>query len=193
MSPPLMNIAAESRKPGDSADREGVTGARRQDAAPRVSMLKTILVPVDFSACSLKSLTYAVALAKQFGASVILLHVVEPLRAGSRFASPEDHVRLRHAAERALAELARHEVLPHVEASPFVREGVPGQAITDFARMAGVDLIVIATHGYTGLKRVLLGSTAQRVVLHASCPVLVVRERQHEFVAATQEAEMESP
>ena len=56
------------------------------------------------------------------------------------------------------------------------------QLIVDSARMLKVDLIIISTHGYTGLKHVLLGSTTERVVRHAPCPVLVVREGEHEFI-----------
>jgi nucleotide-binding universal stress UspA family protein len=63
-----------------------------------------------------------------------------------------------------------------------VRLGHPYQEITDAARELKVDLIVISTHGYTGLKHVLLGSTAERIVRHAPCPVLTVREKEQDFV-----------
>ena len=67
-------------------------------------------------------------------------------------------------------------------ADSLVRVGHPYQEITQAAQELKADLIVIATHGYTGLKHILLGSTAERVVRHASCPVLTVREREHDFV-----------
>jgi len=162
-------------------------------ASRDVCRLKSILVPVDFSPCSLKALTYAVALAKEFDASVVLLHVAEPWHAGERFASVGQRGQLRQDAAQRLAQLVSGEVSPRVEARWFLREGVPGQVISDFARKICADLIVIATHGYTGLRSVLLGSTTQRVVQHAPCPVLVVRERQHEFITAAPTRKAESP
>jgi universal stress protein A len=65
----------------------------------------------------------------------------------------------------------------------LVRHGVPFNEISGTASTLKADLIVIATHGYTGLKHVFLGSTAERVVRHAPCPVLVVREDEREFIA----------
>ena len=62
----------------------------------------------------------------------------------------------------------------------LVRHGVPYVEVTDAARTLKMDLIVITTHGYTGLKHVFLGSTAERIVRHAPCPVLTVREKEHD-------------
>jgi len=67
-----------------------------------------------------------------------------------------------------------------VKATAVVRDGKPFEEICQSAKTVGADLIVLTTHGYTGLKHVWLGSTAERVVRHASCPVLVVGEREHE-------------
>jgi nucleotide-binding universal stress UspA family protein len=64
----------------------------------------------------------------------------------------------------------------------LVRYGTPFAEITDAARTLKADLIILTTHGYTGLKHVFMGSTAERVVRHAPCPVLTVREKEHEFV-----------
>jgi nucleotide-binding universal stress UspA family protein len=66
----------------------------------------------------------------------------------------------------------------------MVRIGSAWQEITEIARDRDIDLIIIGTHGYTGLKHLVLGSTAEKVVRHAPCPVLTVREKEHEFVDA---------
>ena len=70
----------------------------------------------------------------------------------------------------------------NVRGQALVRLGQPHREITEAAKELHVDLIVLATHGYTGLKHAFLGSTAERVVRHAPCPVLTVREREHDFV-----------
>jgi nucleotide-binding universal stress UspA family protein len=67
---------------------------------------------------------------------------------------------------------------------PLVRKGRPHREIVEAARTLKVDLIVISTHGYTGVNRALLGSVTERVVREAPCPVLVVREREHDFIKA---------
>ena len=69
-----------------------------------------------------------------------------------------------------------------IGAEALVRAGQPYYEITTAAKELDVDLIVITTHGRTGLKHALLGSTAERVVRHAPCPVLTVREREHDFI-----------
>jgi nucleotide-binding universal stress UspA family protein len=71
---------------------------------------------------------------------------------------------------------------PKMMERSLVRFGSAFAEITEAARTLKADLIILATHGHTGLKHVVLGSTAERVVRHASCPVLVVREKEHEFV-----------
>jgi nucleotide-binding universal stress UspA family protein len=77
--------------------------------------------------------------------------------------------------------LAQDEVEELIPVQAEVRTGKPYNEIVLAAKKLGADLIVIATHGYSGLKRALLGSTAERVVRYAPCPVLVVREKEKEF------------
>jgi nucleotide-binding universal stress UspA family protein len=139
---------------------------------------KRILVPTDFSSTSIAALKYAVLYARQFGASLDLLHVLEP----PPFLSDLKDVPLamtdQEAAKKVtaeLAKLARREVGAAVPTTPLVRTGKAYVEITEAARELKADLIVIATHGYTGLKHTLLGSVAERVIRHAACPVLVVR------------------
>jgi nucleotide-binding universal stress UspA family protein len=155
------------------------------ELVPALLKIKDILVPVDFSEPSLKALKYALAFAEQFGAKLSLLHVVEPIVVPD-FASvpmPMDNNRLATSAKARLEHLCKRRGLERrLVHKKLVRTGAPFREITDAARVLKVDLIVIATHGYTGLAHAILGSTAERVVRHAPCPVLTVREKEHEFV-----------
>jgi nucleotide-binding universal stress UspA family protein len=149
--------------------------------------LKKILVPIDFSECSRKALQYALPFARQFDAALTLLYVVEPIPyTGSEHYEmnlPLLEKQMREGAEKNLAELAEKEIGDRARVEKSVRSGRPFAEIINAAETRDIDLIVISTHGHTGLKHVLLGSTAERVVRHAPCPVLVVREQEHEFVA----------
>jgi nucleotide-binding universal stress UspA family protein len=143
--------------------------------------IKSILVPLDFSAPSMKALDYAVAVAKQFRAKLTLLHVVEPIATADFAASVplvmEDD-KVMAAAKRELQTAVKSARIPHrMLEMVLVRFGRSFHEIAEAARTRKVDLIVISTHGYTGLKHALLGSTTERVVRHAHCPVLVVRQR----------------
>jgi nucleotide-binding universal stress UspA family protein len=145
--------------------------------------LRKILVPIDFSECSRKALHYATALAKLCQAEIFLLHVLEmppvPVQA-LEIAFMDDTPK-----ESAAKELSEWQA--HVGSPTSVKSLVcSGSAYTEIVRTAeenNMDLIVIGSHGRTGLARLILGSTAERVVRHATCPVLVVREHEHDFVA----------
>jgi nucleotide-binding universal stress UspA family protein len=157
-------------------------------ASPGRFQLKTILVPVDFSSFSNKALDYALAFAEQFGAKVTLLHVVEPMVYPESYvptpaAADELNHHLITSAEQRLARQREALGEQGAEVRTVARAGRPFIEICEFAREAGVDLIILATHGYTGLKHVLLGSTAERVVRHSPCPVLTVRAEEQDFVA----------
>jgi nucleotide-binding universal stress UspA family protein len=149
--------------------------------------LKSILVPMDFSPSAQKALHYALSFAEQFGATITLLNVVEPAVYPTELGYiPVEidalHKTIETSAREKLAQLAQEQIEPRFRANTLVRVGRPYHEIITAARELNVDLIVIATHGYTGFKHVLLGSTAERVVRHAPCPVLTVREREHDFV-----------
>lgn len=154
------------------------------ELVPAVLRLETILVPTDFSPQSEKALRYALAFARQFNARLTLLHVLEPL-AGPDFAYfplVQARDKVARAAKHRLAGLAtRFEATPGIIERTLVRDGRAYQVITEIARKSRANLIIIATHGYTGTARLLLGSTTERVVRHAPCPVLVVRETEAEF------------
>jgi nucleotide-binding universal stress UspA family protein len=150
--------------------------------------LHRILVPTDFSKYSDVALNYAVALAEKFGAKLFLLHVVQDLAlfipdavaVAPPIAPPVEQfiAAARDALERAVQ--ANNLDRPGVERE--VREGTPFFEIIRYAKEKEMDLIVMGTHGHTGLAHVLLGSVTERVVRKAPCPVLTVRHPEHEFV-----------
>jgi len=149
--------------------------------------LKRILVPVDFSPLSKKAVEYSARLAQQFGATLSLFHAVEPdippAFDGFMVAPPpiSNGSSATCAGQmKALLGSVRSAGVTHVESN--VRCGLASIEIVDAAKELDVDLIVIATHGYTGWKHFAIGSTAERVVRAAPCPVLVVREKEHEFI-----------
>ena len=164
---------------------QGHATAPATPLAPVRLHLKKVLVPVDFSEPSRKALHYAQAFAEQFGARLTLLHVVEPLSYPPDFAVvpllPPD------AEGPRLRELTKHledlgrSVGGGVETEALVISGRPWQGVVDYAKESDTDLIIVSTHGYTGLKHVLLGSVTEKIVRHAPCPVLVVRDEEHDF------------
>jgi nucleotide-binding universal stress UspA family protein len=140
--------------------------------------LKRILVPLDFSPPSRRALRFAREWAALFGAEIGLLHVVEPTVAAGEFGTVpmgQGQRDLAGRARAALQELVREEFPESPRVSVEVRKGSPSDQIAAVAGEWKADIIIIATHGRTGLKHALLGSTAERVVRHAPCPVLTLR------------------
>ena len=156
------------------------------ELVPQILRLKRILVPTDFSETSKKAVQYAVRFAEQFGCDIILLYVVEPVTplvgaplAVEPFMEKDEF----STAEKELAEIAAESHTNGARyVSSFVRVGNAPNEITKVARDFDIDLIIIGTHGYTSWRHLCMGSTAERVVRSAPCPVLVVREKEHEFV-----------
>lgn len=148
-------------------------------------VLERILVPVDFSDCSRQALRYAIPFAREFDAEIVLLYVAQ-----INYPSPEVidlnlpalEAELRAGGERQLAALVAGHIDPGLRTRTLVRTGQPFREIIDVAREQDIDLIILSTHGRTGLSHVFLGSVAEKVVRHATCPVFVVREKEHEFV-----------
>lgn len=146
--------------------------------------IKTILVPSDFSECSRKALAYALPLARQFNARIVLLHVADFQYAGSEIDNlelPLIEKQVANTYRKRLADLAEVEAEPR-RVEPAVRIGKVVPEIISAAKEIGADMIGIATHGCPAAERTFLGSTTERVVRHALCPVLVVREKEHEFL-----------
>lgn len=150
--------------------------------------LQRILVPTDFSKFSQAALTYAVAFAEKFDAELYLLHVVQDLAlfipdavaVTPPILPPVEQfaTAAREAMERAVDDNKLH----HLKVFKEVREGTPFFEIIRYAREKDIDLIVLGTHGHSGLAHVLLGSVTDKVVRKAPCPVLTVRHPEHEFV-----------
>ncbi|MFM1769063.1 MAG: hypothetical protein RJA22_1592 [Verrucomicrobiota bacterium] len=146
--------------------------------------LKRILVPVDFSDCSRKALRYALPFAKEFEASIILLHVVAPFLPPAEMSLVDVadlELRMRESATRELAAL-RASVAKQAPVETALRLGRPDTEILHAARELDADVIVLSTHGRTGLAHMFLGSTAEQVVRRAPCPVFIVRQQEHEFI-----------
>lgn len=144
--------------------------------------IKRVLVPVDFSGDSLNALAYARALVKPFNAEVVIVHVIEPIY----YAAPADMYmtspnlatlideQQRVAAQQLKRIAADLEKKGH-RVRTILKTGSAAQVIIDTAQRSGTDLIVMATHGHTGLAHLFMGSVAEKVVRTASCPVLTVR------------------
>jgi universal stress protein A len=155
--------------------------------------LKSILFPTDFSPAGDAARDYAIALARQFDAELHLLHVMEDLSArlpefGMGLAFPafvaDSNERLKDYEQQAIAQLSA--ITPDGEAQLrraviAVKEGRTFEQVTEYAKSHAIDLIVMGTHGRSGLAHVLLGSVAERVLQHAPCPVLTVRPKDFEF------------
>lgn len=143
--------------------------------------IKKILAPTDFSQHSKRALQYAVELGRVHDAEIILGHVMEPpiyptMFEGAAVAVPPLDESF-HRQLREHLETMRKEEIGDLPCKVIVREGSPTNELVELAREEDVDLIVIATHGYTGIKHMLLGSTAEKIVRSAPCPVLTVREK----------------
>jgi nucleotide-binding universal stress UspA family protein len=159
---------------GDSSRRKSQA---QETQFPQV--VREILVPVDFSTASSQALSVAGDWAERFGARVHLLYAIEPPTVpqwGYVFLALREG-KLRKEAEEQLNKLRRH-VSPGVTVTTEVRSGYGAEyEICEMARKRKTDLIVIGSHGAGAIRRAMMGSTAERVVRHAPCPVLVIREQ----------------
>jgi len=138
--------------------------------------VRTILVPVDFSACSLAGLDHAVALAAPRRATIHILHVVDPIVSGLGEVGPIATGVLTRFQDR-LTRLAASAATRDVDTQVHVAVGSVEEEILDMVDRYRVDVIVMGTHGCSGWGHLLLGGTAERVVRRAQCPVLTVKER----------------
>jgi nucleotide-binding universal stress UspA family protein len=141
-----------------------------------------ILVPVDFSPHAERAFCYATTLARRLGARLALLHVVEdPFATGAWSGEiyvpnvPELLKNLIDGAERQLATMKDGAAALGIGVETAVITGRPARSIVEYASSDGVDLIVMGTHGHTGLAHAVMGSVAERVVRKAPCPVLTIR------------------
>lgn len=142
-------------------------------------LIRTILVPVDFSDCSLAGLTYAVRFAKEVGARIVVLHVADlgPVMMTSgrgEYDSPSYMEAARRRCDDQMQAFLKRVDFDGVPVDTLAVAGHCPATIYRAAEKQGADLIILSTHGRTGLRRALLGSVAESTVRHAGCPVLVV-------------------
>jgi universal stress protein A len=143
--------------------------------------IKKVLVPIDFSDYSKNSLRYSINFVKCFNAELILVYVVEPIIYPPDFsmgqiAVPAMDVELDKRAAEELAKLARTEIPHQMKVKTIIKTGKPFVEIIETAAEENVDLIIIASHGHSGVEHILFGSTADKVVRKAPCPVLSLRD-----------------
>jgi nucleotide-binding universal stress UspA family protein len=131
--------------------------------------IERILVPIDFSPPSLRALDDAAEFSLPYEAQLIVLHVVER----ARFELPP--AKEKAAAGVKLAQIQRRLTQRGIDCRTLVRSGSPYKTIIDEAQKIKANLIVISTHGWTGLAEFLIGSVAERIVRGSPCPVLVIR------------------
>jgi universal stress protein A len=138
--------------------------------------IKSILHPTDFSQCAASAFLFARALAKEHGARIILLHVFEVPVVGPAGMVPFPPPAPRNDREVLKAQLqAIATANPDLQIECRLAENEPASSILDAARQSGCDVIVMGTHGRTGLSRMLMGSVAEKVVRHAKCSVLTLK------------------
>ena len=141
--------------------------------------IKKIICPVDFSELSRKSLQYANEFAKLSNGQVFLVGVIEndPTITYSKGLEKE-----RAEEEQKLLALIEEEDMAGIVADYVIYEGFPEECILDYAKRQEADVIIMGSHGRRGLKRMILGSVAEHVIRRSPCPVLVVKENEHEFI-----------
>jgi universal stress protein A len=143
--------------------------------------IKTILCPIDFSEISANALEYAVFLASHHHAELLMLHVVEQLHEFEHYQilvlTPQELAE--KMEKQAYEELNRltEQIKKTVKVEIVVRQGKPFVEIIKAAKEKNMDLIVMASHGRTGVSHMLMGSVAEKVVRKANCPVLIVRDK----------------
>ncbi len=160
-----------------------------------MSLIKKILVPVDFSEYSKDALKYAVQFAKQFNAKLYIIYVIEPVIYPADFsmgqvAIPSLENDIKNRADEEMDSLIKSLVDPSLETEKIIKTGKPFVEIIETARDLDADIIIMATHGHTGVEHLLFGSTAEKVVRKAPCPVLTLRKPIKGFQFSTQNSQV---
>jgi nucleotide-binding universal stress UspA family protein len=144
--------------------------------------LKKILVTTDMSDYSLAAMGYASSFGLLYSSKLYLLYVADmppvvPVIQGVDFDDSLNRRTTEEGIKKELEEFVSKRMNPDIKVTPLVRTGVPAEEIRRFAEEEGIDLIVMATHGRTGLKHIVMGSVAEKVVRISSIPVLTVKPR----------------
>jgi nucleotide-binding universal stress UspA family protein len=147
---------------------------------------KKILVPTDFSESAKYALPFAIDLAEKYGADLQLLHVVEPIAmpvdfAWGTYSYPDIEKQLSGHVEKTLESIIAEQIPENLKVISAIAHGKSWREIITFARANEIDLIVMATHGMSGFSHALYGSTAEKVIRKAPCPVLTVRHPEVKF------------
>ncbi len=148
--------------------------------------LKKILCPIDHSDCSKEALKYAVSFAMKDEATLYLLHVIdirtfdESLDMIAKRPSPDDETIKQLKIK--LLECVPGEISSDMQIEAIIVQGIPFAEIINIAKEKEIDLLVMGTHGRTGIAHIMLGSVSEKVVRKAPCPVLTVRQTGHKFV-----------
>ncbi len=147
--------------------------------------IQKILCPVDFSAPSRNALRYANEFAKAMNAKITVMHVIQPQPITADINVPyiPPEVDLEKNARDDLDHIIKETVHEGVVVEKVIAFGLPSDCITAQAKQENVDVIILGTHGRSGISRLLMGSTAENVIRHATCPVLVVKALEKEFIS----------
>jgi len=143
--------------------------------------IKTILVPTDFSELSNAAVDYALSMAKRTGSKMVFMHTLEWPDHPDEMTpmADEGYSFMKDRGNAFLHDLVEMAEKEGMEASAVLADGVPFVEIIRAARNHGADLIIMGTHGRTGLSHVMMGSQAEKVVRQAPCPVLTIKSPQH--------------
>ena len=154
------------------AGKNGTTGAAATSA------IKRIVVPIDLSTCSLDALEYAVQFAKPLGATITILHAMEPVAYGLDFSlsHAKEWKEQRDYLEKRLSILSACLTAHGIQADHVLKPGLPADSIASYVTQQGFDVMIMGTHGRRGISHVLVGSIAGAMLRHAPCPVLTVRQ-----------------
>ena len=152
--------------------------AEKSGMAAGILNIKRIVVPIDLSTCSLDALEYAAQFAKPLGASLTILHVLEPVAYGLDFSlsHAKEWREQRTYLEKRLTVLTACLHAQGLQAESVLKPGLPADSIVSYITQQGFDLMIMGTHGRRGISHVLVGSVAGAMLRHAPCPVLTVRQ-----------------
>ncbi len=147
---------------------------------------KQVLFATDFSESAGFALPYAVDLAQKYDSTLHILHIVEPIVAPVDFAwgtynYPDIEKQVKGYVDETMSGMLKNDIPGDLEVVPHSLTGKPWREIVAFAREQAMDVIVIATHGLSGLSHAIYGSTAEKVIRKAHCPVLVIRHPDVKF------------
>jgi nucleotide-binding universal stress UspA family protein len=150
--------------------------------------LKKILVPIDFSEFSERSLLYGISLAEQYDAELYIFSAIDDRIFDDSLFVVYAEQEIRHNRKQVYEERLKKTVEeikrehPQLRVHQVLKLGIAFVEIVRFAKQESIDLIIMGSHGRTGITHLLIGSTTEKVVRKAPCPVLTVRPKEHEFV-----------